>query len=183
MWGSLRMEHERLKRLRMGKPPIDAPDVQVSLPPRREPPPPAPPPVPQMHGTPRPPPVIVTPAPAVTTRRIVPVVTTGKPICVECRHYERSQCTSEKARHPVTGMYMDAERARRYEDGCGPKGRAWEARPSRTVEIALRDNREPVEHAPPPWVPVRKLEPFIDAQVVNFWTLIRECRDEANSSF
>lgn len=166
-WKDILAERAKSMRLAAGAPAPDAPPVKVSLPEIRKAPPAPPEPPRQMVGTPRPPPVIVTPAPAVTTRRVVPVVTPGKPICIECRHFARRMCTSENARHPVTGTYVEAERARRYEDGCGPRARLWEARPARTVEIAPRDEREPEQYVPP--VPVRRLELFQDEVVAVLW--------------
>lgn len=158
-WKDLLAERAKAMRLAKGEPEPDAPPVEVYLPPVKKAPKVEPLPL-QMVGTPRPPPVIVTPAPAITTRRIVPAVTPGKVICVECRHFARGMCANENARHPVTGDYAEAARARRYEDGCGPRGRLWDARPGYTVTIKPRDDSEPMEYKPP--VPVRKLALFRD---------------------
>lgn len=166
-WKDILAERQRAMLLAKGAFASDAPNVQVNVPEIRQAPPAPTPPPPQTKGTPRPPPIIVAPAPIVTTRRVVPPVTPGKRICMECRHYARHLCTSEDARHPVTGMYVDAERARRYEDGCGPRARLWEARPSRTVDVAPSDDSEPMEYVPP--VPVRRLEPFRDAVIAVLW--------------
>lgn len=163
-WRNLLAERDRLARLKAGEPAPDAPEVKVSLPPRNVPPPLVVAPIPA-------------PAPAQLHRAIVslPVYTEGRVICVECRFYSRRDCINPRARHAVVGTYVEAASARKEKEGCGPKGRYWEPRMAIPRKPTEACESEPMEYVPP--VPVRKLEPFIDAQVVDFWPIIRACRD------
>jgi len=164
-WRNLIAERDRLARLDAGRPAPDAPPVQVTLPPTRE----RPAKVAEPAGEPPLRLGVIAPPPEPTTRRVVPAVTPGKPICIECRHFVKRMCTSENARNPVTGEYVEAERARRYEDGCGPRGRQWEARPAYTVPILPRDDSEPEQYIPPVPFKVVEWKPYRDEVVAVLW--------------
>lgn len=155
-WRNLIAERDRLKRLSMGEPAPDAPDVQVNLPPRNVPPA-------QLVTAPAPP-AVATPHRAIVA---LPDTTPGRYICIECRFYAQRQCTNSETRSPVTGNYVEAMAARKERESCGSRGRYFQARMRKPVRARVVDDSEPEQYIPP--VPVRRLEVFRDEQIVSLW--------------
>jgi hypothetical protein len=172
-WKNLIAERHRLAQLRKGAPAPGAPDVKVDVPKINKPSQPAlrvgdarqeagNKPGSGAEGTKAGTPETKT---LVPNERIVALAATtpGREICLECEHYSQRECTNPRARHPVTGTYVDALAARKDRESCGPKGRYWKARMA--VQCAAREasEDEPNEYAPP--VPVRRLQVFDDEVV------------------